>query len=300
MTNGSHWTFENIPDQSGKIAIVTGANTGIGYHTARMLVEKGAEVVLACRNQEKGASAARKINLLSGPGKAVSISLDLSDLSVVRAFSEAVKARYRELHLLINNAGVMMPPFLKTSEGFELQFGVNHLGHFALTSLLFELLEKTPGSRVVNVSSAMHLRGKIDFNNLRGEKKYNKVQHYAQSKLANLLFTLEMQERYGGENGSVRILASHPGWTQTDLQRHISMARLVNPLFGMKADQGALPTLRAATDPEALGGDYYGPHGWRGMNGFPVKEKRINPLVYDNELRERLWQVSRKYAGVDF
>jgi len=300
MQKDTPWTYEDIPDQSGKIAIVTGANTGIGYYTAKALVEKGAEVILACRNQEKGAEAVRQIVLASPGGQAKAMKLDLAQLDSVEAFSDEFKASYKELHLLINNAGVMMPPLSKTAEGFELQFGVNHLGHFALTGRLIDILKNTPGARIVTVSSAMHLRGKIDFDNLKAEKTYNKGQQYAQSKLANVLFAYELQERYGGENGQTKSLVSHPGWTQTDLQRHISMARVLNPLFGMKTPQGALPTLRAATDPQARGGDFYGPHGWRGMKGYPVKERNINPLAHDKMLSQKLWDISTKLTAITY
>lgn len=292
------WTSEDIPDQNGRIVIVTGANTGIGYETAKALARKGARVTLACRSREKGEDAAARIMAESPSGGAVYARLDLADLESVRAFTEAFIGSNERLDLLINNAGVMVPPESKTAQGFELQFGVNHLAHFALTQHLLDLLRATQGARVVNVSSIAHKQGAMDFEDLNfTDRKYRPWQAYGQSKLANLLFTFELQRRLEDERTSVIAVAAHPGWTGTDLQRHSGLAGFLNPFLAMPTPQGALPTLRAATDPEVKGGEYYGPHGMMEMRGYPVRvgtteaAKRIDDAA-------KLWQISEELTGV--
>jgi NAD(P)-dependent dehydrogenase (short-subunit alcohol dehydrogenase family) len=294
------WTSSDIPDQTGKVVIVTGANTGLGFQDARAMAAKGARVILACRNQEKGKAAVEKI-LAENPSAAVEIaSLDLSSLESVRVFAEKFLAENDRLDLLINNAGVMMPPQGKTADGFELQFGTNHLGHFALTGLLLPLLTKTDGSRIVNVASMAHKFGTMDFDDLQWERKaYNKTKSYGQSKLANLLFTYELQRRLIAAGAQTIAAAAHPGWTGTDLQRHSGLFNFLNPFFAMKPEQGALPTLYAATAPQAKGGEYYGPDGFFEMKGFP---KKVGSTVEsrDESAAKKLWDVSENLTGISF
>jgi NAD(P)-dependent dehydrogenase (short-subunit alcohol dehydrogenase family) len=294
------WTQNDIPDQTGRIAIVTGANTGIGYETARALAHKGADVTLACRSKEKGEAATQRIAAEQPSGRVTFAALDLADLDSVRSFAAAFTAKHNRLDLLVNNAGVMVPPESKTKQGFELQFGVNHLGHFALTGLLLDLLRAAPGARVVSVSSAAHRMGKMDFDDLdftaRGYKPW---EAYGQSKLANLLFTFQLQRRFEAEGADVIAVAAHPGWTGTDLQRNAWYVRLMNVLVAMSPPQGALPTLRAATAPDVKGGEYYGPHGHREMRGYPV---RVGTSEDAKNAQDAacLWQVSEELTGVEY
>ncbi len=293
------WTLDHMPDQTGRIAIVTGANTGIGFETAAALAAANATVVLACRNQKKAEDAVERIRQRT-PGAALEfIELDLASLASVVRFSETFRAQYDRLDLLINNAGVMVPPLGHTEDGFELQFGCNHLGHFALTGRLMDLLEATAGARVVNVSSMAHRYGDMDFDNLNAETGYEKMPAYGQSKLANLLFTFELQRRLVGAGSTVMATAAHPGWTGTDLQRHSSVMAFFNHFFAQSPPMGALPTLRAATDPESKGGDYYGPKGFYEMRGTP-KKVGTTPAARNEVDARRLWQISEKLTSVAF
>ena len=295
-----HWTSEQVDDQTGRVAIVTGANTGIGLETAKTLARKGAAVVLACRSVKKGEAAVADIKTGGIKGSVELELLDLANLESVRTFVERLRKRHDRLDLLINNAGVMMPPASKTQDGFELQFGVNHLGHFALTGLLADLLLASAGSRVVTVSSEAHKWGTMDFEDLQWEQKpYKRVAAYGQSKLANLLFTYELQRRFDEAGVQTLALAAHPGWTATDLQRNAGLFRALNPLFAMKPWKGALPTLRAATGKDVVGGQFYGPHGLSGMRGFPVPVKS-NAASQDEEAARKLWEVSENLTGVTF
>ena len=295
-----HWTSEQIEDQTGRLAIVTGANTGIGLETARVLAKKGSTVVLACRSREKGEAATAEIQTDDIKGSVELRLLDLASLKSVRDFVDRFRERHQRLDLLVNNAGVMMPPPSKTEDGFELQFGVNHLGHFALTGLLADLLVQTSGSRVVTVSSAVHKYGNIDFDDLQWERRsYKKMRSYAQSKLANLLFAYELQRCLEAAGAPTISLAAHPGWTATALQRNVGFFRAMNPLFAMKRWKGALPTLRAAADPSAKGGQFFGPHGLGGMRGFPVLV-RSNDASRNEDDARRLWEVSEELTGVRF
>jgi NAD(P)-dependent dehydrogenase (short-subunit alcohol dehydrogenase family) len=293
------WTFDDIPDQSGREVIVTGANTGIGFETARALVRKGARVTLACRNRAKGNAALERILGEASDGAAALEELDLSDLQNTSAFAERFKATHDRLDLLILNAGVMVPPASKTKQGYELQLGVNHLGHFALAGALLPLVQATRGSRVVVVSSTAASMGKIHFDDLHYERRYAAWPAYGQSKLANQLFVRELQRRLRAAGSSVLVTAAHPGWTMTDLQRTSRLASLFSPLFAMKPPQGALPTLRAATDPEATGADYYGPDGFFQMRGYP---KRVNMVkrAHDERVAARLWEVSEELTGIRY
>jgi NAD(P)-dependent dehydrogenase (short-subunit alcohol dehydrogenase family) len=293
------WTVEQIPDQTGRVAIVTGANTGIGFETAAALAAKNARVVMACRNRQKAEDAMARILERTPDAQLELIELDLASLASVKRFADAFRASHDRLDLLINNAGVMIPPFGTTEDGFELQFGCNHLGHFALTSRLLELAEATPNSRVVNVSSMAHRYGDIDFDNLNAEKGYQAMPAYGQSKLANLLFTFELQRRLEAKGSKVVATAAHPGWTGTDLQRHSGFIRFFNFFFAQTPPMGALPTLRAATDPGAQGGDYFGPRGFYEMRGYPVKVNTTSAARNELDAR-RLWEVSERMTGVSF
>ena len=295
----SDWTAENIPDLTGKIAIVTGANSGIGYEMARALAGKEATVILACRNQAKGEAAVQQIDREYPEAKAGRMQLDLSDLASVRRFAGAFTSHYDRLDILINNAGIMVPPFGKTADGFELQFGTNYLGHFALTGLLVDLIIHTPRARVVTVSSGGHRFGEIDFDNLNAEKGYDGQRAYAQSKLANLLFTYELQRRFEGAGVDAIAVAAHPGWTATNLQAHWRMVRILNPFIAQQPKMGALPTLYAATAPDVRGGDYYGPRGWQELRGHPTKVQS-SARSHDTAVAAKLWAISEELTGVRY
>jgi len=294
------WTTADIPDQTGRTAVVTGANTGLGLETAKALAAKGAHVVLAVRNLDKGRSAVEQITA-AVPGAEVELQeLDLGSLESVRAAADNLRTKYDRIDLLINNAGVMYPPKETTKDGFALQFGTNHLGHFAFTGLLLDRLLPVPGSRVVTVSSIGHrIKAAIHFDDLQWERSYSRVGAYGQSKLANLLFTYELQRRLTGERTTA--LAAHPGGSDTELIRHLPRVMqvavpLLRPLF-QDAAAGALPTLRAATDPGALGGQYFGPDGLGGTRGYP-KVVPSSDQSHDTDLQRRLWAVSEELTGV--
>ena len=297
------WTFDDIPDQTGRTAVVTGANSGIGFETARMLARKGARVVLACRDPEKGESAAATIRAGKPQGTATFAPLDLADLDSVAAFGTALDTAVDtdRLDLLVDNAGVMVPPLGRTRQGFELQFGTNHLGHYALTGRLLPLLERTPGSRVVVVASMAQRDGRIDLDDLNWERRrYAPGAAYAQSKLANMMFALELRRRLAAAGSGLCVTAAHPGWTATDLGRTSgTVARFVSTLVGMKPHDGALPVLRAATDPAAESGSYWGPAGFAGMSGPPVRA-RVSTRAQDPAVAKRLWEESARLTGVPF
>lgn len=272
MATPNKWASQNMPDQSGRVTIVTGSNSGIGYETALALAQKGATVIMACRNLQKAELAADQIRQTNPPGTVDVMELDLGDLESAHRFADAFQARYEHLDILINNAGIMHPPYGKTAQGFETQFGVNHLGHFALTGLLLDLLSQTPQSRVVTVSSTSHRFGQIDFEDLHWEKKsYRPVLAYGQSKLANLLFTYELQRKLTAAGQDILVTAAHPGWTATNLQQHSGWVQFLNRFFAQKGPMGALPTLYAATAPDIQGGDYIGPDGFMEIQGHPTK-----------------------------
>ncbi len=299
MTNTA-WTSAQIPDQTGKTAIVTGANSGIGFETARELARKGASVILACRDPGRGAAAIEAIKSELPEARVELATLDLGSLASVRAFAEGFRQGSESLDLLINNAGVMMPPYGKTEDGFELQIGINHLGHFALTGLLLDRLLATPGARVVTVSSGAHRWGGVDLKDLSWEKKrYSKMKSYGQSKLANLLFTFELQRRLAEIGAEVIAVAAHPGWSATNLQKNSGMGRLLNPIFAQGQDKGAWPTLYAATAPEVGGGEYFGPGGWMEMGGHP-KRVDSNDASKDADHGLRLWRISEELVDVRF
>jgi NAD(P)-dependent dehydrogenase (short-subunit alcohol dehydrogenase family) len=300
-----NWTEGDTPEQQGRVAVVTGANTGLGYETARVLAERGASVVLAVRDVEKGKRAAARI-ADTAPGADVTVQeLDLTSLESIRAAAAELRASHPKIDLLINNAGVMHPPKQTTRDGFELQFGTNHLGHFALTGLLLDLLLPVPGSRVVTVSSLAHrMRAQIRFDDLQWERSYDRVAAYGQSKLANLMFTYELQRRLTGHGAGAIAVAAHPGFADTELVRNSPaalrlVAPVIAPLISQKPAMGALPTLRAATDPGVLGGQYYGPDGRGERTGHPVVVTSA-PQSYDVSIQRRLWSVSEELTGVRF
>lgn len=296
----SSWTANNIPDQTGKIAIVTGANSGIGFETAKALAAKNATVIMACRNSDKAEAAMAEIKKIIHEAKLEFIQLDLCDLASVKAFVTAFQDRHHMLDLLINNAGIMMPPYSKTKDGFEVQFGANHLGHFALTGLLMPIIQATKGTRVVNVSSGAHRMGTgtINFDDLNAEKGYSPMRSYAQSKLANLLFTRQLNTYFQSENIKALVTSAHPGWTATNLQAYSLPFRMLNPLFAQTPPMGALPTLYAATT-ERKANDYAGPGGWQEMRGYP-KLVEMSNSAKDAALAKHLWDVSEKLTGVQY
>lgn len=294
------WTSDDVPGQHGRLAVVTGANTGLGFETAQVLAARGASVVLAVRDIEKGKAAAARI-AGTAPGADVTVQhLDLASLDSIRAAAGELRARHPGIDLLINNAGVMFTPKQTTVDGFELQFGTNHLGHFAFTGLLLEQMLPVPGSRVVTVSSIMHrIQARISFDDLQGERSYRRVAAYSQSKLANLMFTYELQRRLSGAGTTIAV-AAHPGLAATELTRNSpAPAALVYGLFSQKTPMGALPTLRAATDPGVLGGQYYGPGRFFGARGYP-KLAHSSGQSHDTAIQRRLWTVSEELTGVTF
>ena len=286
------WTAEDVVDQTGRTFVVTGANSGLGEVVARALGKAGADVVLACRDTKKADAVAAEIG-----SNAVVRKLDLSDLSSVRAFADATE----KVDVLVNNAGVMAVPFRRTVDGFEMQIGTNHLGHFALTGLLKDKLT----DRVVTMSSALHQLGTVDLDDLNFERrKYNRWLAYGQSKLANLLFTYELQRRLAASGSSLKALASHPGYASTNLQGHTESIQdklmgIGNSIFAQSAEMGALPELWAATAPDAFGGSYIGPDGPFEQRGYP-KVVGSNKKSHDSKTASGLWTLSEKLTGVSF
>ncbi|MEU7591236.1 oxidoreductase [Micromonospora sp. NPDC049230] len=297
------WTAADVGDQHGRTVVITGGNSGIGFETARVLAARGASVVLACRDRDKATAAAAAL-----PGGSVTtVDLDLGSLASIRAAAQELRARHARLDLLINNAGLMMPPLGRTADGFELQIGINHLGHFALTGLLLDRLLATPGSRIVTVSSSAHRQGGLDVDDLQFERRtYRPTTAYALSKLANILFTYELQRRLSAAGAETIAVALEPGVISTGLQRHVTGAlaagiAVVGKLIGQSTPAaGALATLRAATDPTVRGADYYAPDG-RLLNasGHPVPT-RSSSASHDVDTQRRLWTESERLTGVTY
>ena len=309
MPDKKPWTADDMPDLSGKTIVVTGANSGIGLEAAREFARKHADVILACRDLGKARTAAADITA-SAPGAKVDVmELDLSNLASVRGFSDAFHLQHQALHVLCNNAGVMAIPYRQTADGFEMQFGTNHLGHFALTGLLLDRLLATEGARVVNVSSGAHRIGSIRFDDLQWKNGYRKWRAYGQSKLANLLFTLELQRKVDAAGKKLLCVACHPGYAATNLQAvgprmsgssmMESLTEFGNRLFAQSAAMGALPTEYAAAAPDVHGGDYYGPDGMGEMWGHPKKVGR-SAAAQDNAAASRLWEVSEQLTNVHY
>jgi NAD(P)-dependent dehydrogenase (short-subunit alcohol dehydrogenase family) len=297
------WTTTKIPDLAGKVAVVTGANTGIGLETAGALAVAGASVTLAVRNLDKGEAAADEIRSSHLAADLELLELDLASLESIHKAGAELRSRVDRIDLLINNAGVMYTPRQQTADGFEMQFGTNHLGHFAWTGLLIDRLLPVPGSRVVTVSSVGHrIRSRIDFDDLNAEQGYNRVVAYGRSKLANLMFTYELQRRLASGGAATIALAAHPGGANTELGRHMRGSRVLQSLMSWMAQSaamGALPTLRAATDPAAKGGQYYGPDGFMESRGNPVLVASSD-RSHNEAAQRRLWAASEELAGVMF
>jgi len=309
MPDRKPWTADDIPDLSGKTIVVTGGNSGIGYEAALEFARKRAEVILACRDLGKARSGAAQIAASASGAKVEVMELDLSNLASVRGFSDAFHLQHQALHVLCNNAGVMAIPYRQTADGFEMQFGTNHLGHFALTGLLLDRLLATEGARVVNVSSGAHRMGKIRFDDLQWKNGYRKWMAYGQSKLANLLFTLELQRKVEAAGKKLLCVACHPGYAATNLQavgpkmsgssvmEYLSEAG--NRLLAQSAAMGALPTEYAAVAPDVHGGDYIGPDGVGEFRGHPVKVGR-SAAAQDAAAAARLWEVSEQLTNVHY
>ena len=295
------FTAASVPDVSGRTCLVTGANTGIGYEAALVLAARGARVLLGCRDQARGEAARDRI-LESHPAADCSfLPLDLGSLESVRKAADLVRTEAR-LDVLINNAGIMIPPRQETADGFESQFGVNHLGHFALTGLLLDKLREAEGARVVTVSSSAHMSGRIDFDDIHAKRRYSRAGRYGMSKLANLLFTYELQRRLDQASTDTIAVACHPGVSETELSRDFpKWMFLFTPLirrFSHEPPDAALPTLRAATDAGVRGGEYYGPSGAFDMSGPPVVAKSSS-ASHDRAVARRLWDLSIELTGID-
>lgn len=297
------WTTKNMPGQAGKTIIVTGGNAGIGYETAKALFIAGAQVIIGCRDVVKGEKAAQEIKTNGGTGSIEAMELDLEHLSSVHKFAEQFQSSHTKLDVLINNAGVMIPPLGRTPDGFEQQFGVNFIGHFALTGHLYPILKTTPNSRVVTVSSMAYMRGTIDFDNLKAERDYDPMREYAQSKLANIFFSLELQRRIDAKGDNVLSIAAQPGANKTELARHMepeaynaAVAR-TGPL--MEPWQGALPSIYAATAADVQGGVLYSPDEPGGYRGYPALDK-LAEHVLDEQVAKKLFELGEAVTGVYF
>jgi NAD(P)-dependent dehydrogenase (short-subunit alcohol dehydrogenase family) len=306
--SSSKWTASDVPDQHGRVAVITGGTGGLGLATARVLAEHGATVVLAARDPAKLSRAVAELQAAQPSGSVQTAELDLAALESVRKAAADLSGRFATLDLLINNAGLMFPPYGLTRDGYELQFGTNHLGHFALTGLLLPQLLAAPKSRVVTVSSNGHRVGRINFADLNSARHYERHLAYGQSKLANLMFTYELQRRLAAAKAATMALAAHPGTAHTDLGRYMSRLsqaaidprfHVVNSWFVQDAAMGALPTLRAATDPAAVGGTYYGPAGFQQLTGYPVVVTSSN-RSQNRQAQRRLWVESEQLTGITY
>ena len=304
------WTAANMPNLAGRVAVVTGANSGIGLEAARELARKGAHVILAARSEQKGSEAVAALREELPAAKVELRLLDLADLGAVRAFAAAYRRDFSTLDLLVNNAGVMAIPYRKTVDGLEMQLGTNHFGHFALTGLLLESLLAAPAARIVTVSSGAHRTGKMDFGNLNWENGgYNTWRAYGRSKLANLLFAFELQRRLTQTGARAISVAAHPGYTATNLQAvgprmensawKEAVMRSMNAMVAQPGPMGALPTLYAATAPDVQGGDYIGPDGLMEMRGYP---RRVKATAAANSEADaaKLWARSEEITGVHY
>lgn len=303
------WTQNDMPDMTGKVVIITGANSGLGLESTKAVAAKGATVVMACRNLPKAEEAKAEVLRQVPNAKLDVMALDNASLDSVRAFAAAFKAKYGRLDLLLNNAGVMAIPRTETEDGFEMQFGVNHLAHFALTGLLLDGLTSTPNARVHSVSSSAAFGGSINFDDLMGAKAYNRWSTYGQSKLANAVFATELDRRLKAAGHDTIANSSHPGLVMTNLQTNSLqqsgaplteriLYSLIGPLIGQDISMGILPQLYASTAPEAKGGVFYGPKTFR-VRGYPV-EQPCNDALDDAALRQRFWDVSEELTGIQY
>ena len=295
------WTTDNIPNLDGKTFLITGANTGLGFGSAHAIAHKGGQVVMAVRTLEKGETAAAKIKAATPNAQVDVMRLDLADLESVADFTENFSTRYERLDVLMNNAGVMMvPERQETQQGYELQLGTNHFGPFALTGRLLHMLAKTPGARVVTLSSSFANRGKMNWEDLNSEQSYNRFDAYGQSKLANLLFMLELDDRLKAAGLNIKSTAAHPGYTATDLQRHLGfLGAILNKIFAQSIPMGILPQLRATFDTTLAGGEYYGPNGFMEMRGYPTLAD-IPATAQDKAAQARLWALSEEATQVSY
>ena len=301
----SDWSANQIPDQSGRLAVVTGANSGLGLETARALAAAGATVVITARDRAKGEAARERITAETPDAAVEARVLDLAALESVRGFAAGIAADHPRIDMLINNAGVMMPPRGETADGFELQFGTNHLGHFALTGLLLEPLAAVGGARVVTVSSLEHKPGRIHFDDLQSESKYSSRGAYQQSKFANAVFGLELDRRLRAAGSPVISVLAHPGYSATNLQTSgppfpvSALLRISNALIAQSASKGALPQLYAATAPGVEGGEFIGPDGFMEARGTPTEVQPVK-RARDEQTARRLWDVSEELTGVRY
>ena len=289
----------NLPENlKGKIAIVTGANSGIGFQAAKLLAQKNVKVIFACRNEFWGKYSVNKVKLDSGNTDLHYEYIDLADISSIHKFVEKFKLNNNRLDILINNAGIMMCPHMKTKDGFEMQMGTNHLGHFALTGLVSDLLSSSNGSRVVSVSSLYHRSAVINFKDINSEKKYHPIKAYEQSKLANLLFTYELDRKFKENKVNSIAVASHPGWTATNLQKYRTSFKIMNHFFAQKPEIGVLPIILAAVGKNVNGGDYFGPRILE-VWGRP---KKVSSSKSSKDLKsaEKLWDISESLTKVKF
>jgi NAD(P)-dependent dehydrogenase (short-subunit alcohol dehydrogenase family) len=304
---GDKWTTDDIPDLTAKVIIVTGSNSGIGFEAAKEFTRNGAYTILACRNMDRAHDARDRITALIPSAHAEIMHLDLANLESVQRFAREFQERYSRLDALVNNAGIMMAPYTKTVDGFESHFATNHLGHFALTGQLLNVLLATPGSRVVNVSSSGHRMGRMNFENMMFDQgiDYAPMRAYGRSKLANLLFTYELQRRYNATRIDALAVAAHPGMSNTRLGRHLETKwyfKMLIPLMSwmmQSASMGALPTIRATVDPHVKGSEYYGPSGFREMRGYPVIV-RSNTASHNMDDARKLWDISEQLTNVRF
>ncbi|MFF3333063.1 oxidoreductase [Streptomyces sp. NPDC002888] len=306
MTERQRWTADRIPDQTERVFVVTGANSGLGLATTRALARRGGHVILAVRDEDKGRRAAARITAEQPDARLDVRRIDLADLDSVRAFAERLHADHGRVDVLVNNAGVMAPPRTLSAQGHEVQFAANHLGHFALTGLLLDLLAAGRDPRVVTVSSLNHRQGRLNFDDLAGERRYSPMGFYNQSKLANAVFGRELHRRLTEAGSPVRSLLAHPGYTATNLQFDgpvalwsVLFGRIGGPLLAQSPDRGALPQLYAATAPDVTGGDFVGPDGLGELRGGPTRV-RLSAAAEDAETGRRLWEVSQDLTGVRF
>lgn len=296
----SNWDAQNIPDQSNKTIIITGASSGLGKEASRILAEKKARIIMAVRNTQKAKKVVEEIKKQTPQAKLDVREMDLSNLQSIHSFAEGLKSDYEQIDVLINNAGIMACPFDKTKDYFEIQMGTNHLGHFALTGLLMPLLKKAKNARIIATSSIGHTMGDIDFDDINWSKrKYKSSQAYADSKIANLYFTYELARKLKNEKSDIKVTAAHPGWTKTNLQKHSWYMRALNPFFSQGPDQGVLPTLRAAFDPTASSGDYFGPSRFFEMHGSP-KLVNSNERSHDLKAAKKLWALSEQMTDIKY
>ncbi|MDX1802802.1 MAG: oxidoreductase [Alcanivorax sp.] len=292
------WTPDEIPSLDGKIVVITGANSGLGLESARLMAARGAHVIMACRSEQKAQAALKEILKDLPDAKLEIMSLDLASQNAIKGFAKRFKDRYPRLDILLNNAGLMAPPLSHTADGFEIQFGTNHLGHFALTGLLLDHLEKAESPRVVTVSSMAHNFGNLYFDNLNGQKGYSRWLFYGQSKLANLMFARELHRRLRTTGSRIRSFAVHPGYSDTNLQS-TSGTDIFNRFFAQPQQMGCYPSVYAATSEQVESGEYYGPNGCFEAAGYPAPA-RVRKRAKDQQLAERLWDVSEEMTGIRF